>query len=101
MSAAPPLIPLYVRVSTDLLLQTFNGLINDINSRIQQLSGITTNYVGAYAVASLPVSPAAYSVAFATDGLKLGETTGNGTGIPVYYSNGEWRSYATDATVES
>jgi len=39
------------------------------------------------------------AVAYATNGLKVGETTGNGTGVPVYYSNGHWRVYSTDLTV--
>jgi hypothetical protein len=39
--------------------------------------------------------------AYATDGLKVGETTGNGTGVPVYFSNTKWRVYSTDMQVAS
>jgi hypothetical protein len=39
--------------------------------------------------------------AFATNGLKIGETTGSGTGVPVYYSAGSWRVVSTDAPVGS
>jgi len=39
------------------------------------------------------------AVAYATNGLKVGETTGSGTGVPVYYSNGHWRVYSTDLAV--
>lgn len=47
--------------------------------------------------------PAGYegATAYATNGLKVGETTGNGTGVPVYYSNSEWRVYSTDGQVQS
>jgi hypothetical protein len=37
--------------------------------------------------------------AYATNGRKVGEGAGAGTGVPVYYSNGSWRVYSTDAAV--
>lgn len=38
---------------------------------------------------------------FATDGVKDGETTGNGTGCPVYFdeASGDWKRYSDDTTV--
>jgi len=39
--------------------------------------------------------------AFASNGLKIGETTGNGTGVPVYYSGGIWRVFSSDQPVQS
>lgn len=51
-----------------------------------------------YAVAGLP-SGAEGDVAFATDGLKVGELPTAGTGVPVYFSAGSWRVYSTDAAV--
>lgn len=51
-----------------------------------------------YAYASLPAG-ATGRLAFCTNGLKVGETTGSGTGVPVYYSAGSWRVFATDSPV--
>jgi len=55
---------------------------------------------GNYTVAALPsrnVLPG--QTAYATNGRKVGEGAGNGTGVPVYFSNGAWRVYSTDAVV--
>jgi hypothetical protein len=39
--------------------------------------------------------------AYATNGRKVGEGAGSGTGVPVYFSNGQWRVYSTDAQVQA
>lgn len=52
-------------------------------------------------VENLPTDAREGEVAFATDGLKNGETTGTGTGVPVYFSGGSWRVYRDDAPVQS
>jgi hypothetical protein len=36
---------------------------------------------------------------YCTNGRKVGEGPGAGTGVPVYYSNGAWRVFSTDAVV--
>ena len=54
-----------------------------------------------YTVASLPSSPSAGSIAYATNGRKVGEGTGAGTGVPCYYSNSAWRRYSDDTVVAS
>lgn len=56
--------------------------------------------LGQYTVADLPTGTSG-AQAYATNGLKVGESTGNGTGVPVYYSNGAWRVWSTDAPVQS
>ncbi len=56
---------------------------------------------GRYTVATLPSSPAEGAQVYASDGLKSGETTGNGTGVPVYYSNGSWRVQGADTPVQA
>ena len=65
--------------------------------------GGSSNYLGAFTVALLPAAPALWSAATATNGLKLGETTGTGTGVPVYYSGVTqgWRTFSTDQPVQS
>ncbi|MNM75539.1 hypothetical protein D3C81_873300 [compost metagenome] len=52
-----------------------------------------------YTVATLPVGVSNSSVAIATNGRKVGEGAGAGTGVPVYYSNGAWRVFGTDVAV--
>jgi hypothetical protein len=51
-----------------------------------------------YTVATLP-SGSEGQQTYATDGRKVGEGSGSGTGVPVYFSNAQWRVYSTDAQV--
>jgi hypothetical protein len=57
--------------------------------------------LGNFIVAALPTTPITGQLAYATNGRKVGEGAGAGTGVPVYYSNGAWRVYSTDAAVTS
>lgn len=57
--------------------------------------------VGRYTVATLPAAPNNSPLAFATNGRKVGEGAGAGTGVPVYYSNGAWRVFSTDQAVQA
>jgi hypothetical protein len=59
-------------------------------------SGITKS--GSYTVATLPAASEGF-VAYCTNGRKVGEGVGAGTGVPVYYSGGIWRVFSTDALV--
>jgi hypothetical protein len=60
------------------------------------------NYPSAYNVAGLPVSSAAGSIAYASDGRKPGEGAGSGSGVLVYYdSTGAWISVHSAAAVTS
>lgn len=54
-----------------------------------------------YKVATLPTDPVPYEgqFAYATNGRKTAEGAGLGTGVPVYYSQGVWRVFSTDAAV--
>jgi hypothetical protein len=38
---------------------------------------------------------------FCADGRKKGEEKGRGTGVPVYWSHGEWRRYSDDEPVSA
>lgn len=51
-----------------------------------------------FVVASLPAG-AEGNFAYATNGRKVGEGAGLGTGVPVYFSSSQWRVYSTDAQV--
>lgn len=59
--------------------------------------GISTTVAGL----ALVVSPTEGLPAWATNGLKIGETTGSGTGCAVRYSAGFWRCVSTDAPVQA
>jgi hypothetical protein len=55
-----------------------------------------------YTYANLPLgNQTAYtsSLAYCSNGRKVGEGVGVGTGVPVYYANGSWRVFSTDAAV--
>lgn len=54
--------------------------------------------LGHYTVVGLPTG-AEGDLAYATNGRKVGEGVGTGTGVPVYFSNASWRVYSTDAAV--
>jgi hypothetical protein len=60
-----------------------------------------------YTVANLPTDASEGDITYATNGLKSFESTGNGTGVPVYFSSsnpsigGLWRVFSTDAQVQS
>lgn len=63
-----------------------------------QIQTASSLQLGAFTVATLPAGTAG-AIAYASNGRKVGEGSGSGTGVPVYYSNGEWRVYSTDAQV--
>ena len=54
-----------------------------------------------YAVASLPSAAFNGALAFASNGRKLMEASGSGTGVVVAYSNGAWRRLSDDTVVAS
>ena len=54
-----------------------------------------------YAVASLPTAAFNGALAYASNGRKLMEMAGSGTGIVVAYSNGAWRRLSDDTVVAS
>ena len=51
-----------------------------------------------WTVATLPTGSEGMK-AYATNGRKVGEGAGLGTGVPVYFSNALWRVFSTDAAV--
>lgn len=54
----------------------------------------------AYTVSLLPTGIVGM-LAYATNGRKVGEGSGSGTGVPVYFSASHWRVFSTDAQVQS
>jgi hypothetical protein len=63
-------------------------------------SQLGTFRTGQFTVAALPSGIEGLQ-AYATNGRKVGEGPGSGTGVPVYFSNGSWRVFSTDAAVQS
>ena len=51
-----------------------------------------------YEYAGLPIGSEG-QFCYCLDGCKVGESTGSGTGVPVYFSNGSWRVFSTDTAV--
>jgi hypothetical protein len=56
---------------------------------------------GPMTVAKLPNAPSQGQQAYATNGRKVGESAGSGSGVPVYWSNGAWRVRSTDQPVQA
>lgn len=58
------------------------------------------NSLTVYTVAGLPATGLyAGKLAYASNGRKVGEGPGAGTGVVVYYSGAAWRVFSTDAAV--
>ncbi len=74
---------------TSLLPQVFKRVINWHSART----------LGNFAVADLPPAGVAGRTAYATDGLKASETTGNGTGVLVFDDGSNWIRVDTGDTV--
>ena len=61
---------------------------------------ITASGPPKFTVAALPAGTEG-AIAYATNGRKVGEGPAAGTGVPIYFSNTQWRVYSTDAPVAS
>ncbi len=82
------------------LVVTDNGQANNVYTSDGAFSGMIK--FGQFTVANLPSAGAVEGYqAYATNGRKVGEGGGAGTGVPVYYSNSKWRVYSTDAQVQA
>ena len=63
------------------------------------LGGGTPRLTGYNTVATLPAAPTGYPMAFATDGRKISEGVGAGTGVACYWDGSAWRRSSDDTTV--
>lgn len=91
-------IKLFTNVTGGEITDALNELINDVNAVISGVVlGATLN---SYTVANLGTAPT-NQIVMATNGRKIGEGAGLGTGVPVYFSLGAWRVFSTDAPVQS
>jgi hypothetical protein len=76
----------------------FRNVRTAINALIAQANA--NPVLLSYTVANLPAGSSG-ALAYATNGRKVGEGAGAGTGVPVYYSTSHWRVFSTDAVVAS
>jgi hypothetical protein len=76
-----------------------NGTAGDYSGSLKCAVCINKGFTVALLPSTAATGMVEGAVAYATNGLKVGETTGSGTGVPVYYSNGYWRVYSTDLAV--
>lgn len=94
-------VPRFYFVPPDEITNAINQLINDINVQfgafVQAGAG---NFVGAWLVTNLPVGSNG-QMAYAINGIKIGETTGGGTGVLVYFSDAAWRNMSNDYPVSA
>jgi len=87
----------FLAITPDQITDAFNTLIRDINENIGEAPS-AGNFVGTFTVAGLPVGVEG-KTAHASNGRKIGEGAGAGTGVPVYFSAAAWRVFSTDAPV--
>ena len=76
-----------------------NQLLEEIGGR----TSLSTEFLRSAEHAELSTSVRDGATAFCTNGLKPGEISGSGTGVPVYFdeASGLWMSYRTDAEVQT
>ena len=94
----------FIQVPASELTDALNILINEVNVLLALVGGGQANYLGTFTVAGLPAAPAfgVGAMAFASNGRKVAEGAGSGTGVEVYYSGGGiWRVLSSDAPVTS
>ena len=89
----------FVLVDPSMITDALNVLIADLNAAYNVLGVSGSNYLGAFAYASLPVAPTAGSSAYCSNGRKVAEGAGSGTGVLCYYSLGAWRVFFDDSPV--
>lgn len=74
------------------LIENTAGYYTSVKPGVIEIHGFT--------VASLPTGTEG-DESYATNGRKVGEGVGAGTGVPIYFSTGQWRVYSTDAQVQA
>ena len=90
-----------IRVFLDIpsadTLDAFTALINDVNRYLAQFAGGLPPNISTFA--ALPASGVEGQTWYVSNGRKIGEGPGAGTGVEVYWSVSAWRVKSTDAPV--
>jgi hypothetical protein len=92
-------IRVFIDIPSADVVDSINALVNDVNKYLYQFAGGLPPNVST--VANLPASAPEGTEWWASDGRKVAEGVGAGTGVEVYWSNGAWRVFSTDAPVLS
>jgi len=93
-------IKLFTGVTPAEINEALNELINDINAALAISGSGGGAAYQSFTVAGLAGAPTD-EIVMATNGRKIGEGAGLGTGVLVYFSAGAWRTLSTDAPVTS
>lgn len=102
--ARSPNIGFPIRVFLDIpssdTLDAFTALINDLNAYLSAFaSGLPPSNLKGTVASLTPLLITEGAAGFATNGRKVGEGGGAGTGVEVYFSAGALRVKSTDAPV--
>ena len=90
----------FKRVETARLVDALNTLINDVNAAVLSQGISSGGLLNSFTVATLPAALDG-TIAFASNGRKIGEGAGAGTGVVVYSSAGTWRVVSLDSPILS
>jgi hypothetical protein len=98
--------PIGIPLGANLFLTSYTqatGVFTAAQPTFSNLAGLYTP--ASYTVSNLPAGTEG-QFAYATNGRKVSELPGSppapvGTGVPVYFSHGQWRVFSTDAQVQS
>jgi hypothetical protein len=91
-------IRVFLDIPSSDTLEAFTALINDVNRYLGQITtGLPQVKDTVANLTTLLTTEGAGG--FATNGRKIGEGPGSGTGVPVYFSAGALRVESTDAPV--
>jgi hypothetical protein len=102
-SSATTPVQQFTNINNAEIVNDINELINDLNGQFVAFFAGSPTTFPTYTVALLPAAGGLTGYAFATDGRKIGEGSGSGTGVPVYYSSAQtaWLTFSLDQPVLS
>jgi len=116
LPTASPTVLGGVKVSTTSGLSVTSGSLSIAPATASVIGGVkqgtnvtiagdgTLSVIGvspiSYAFADLPTGTINGSMIFVTNGRKVGEAAGHGTGVPAYWSTENWRVFSTDQPVQ-
>lgn len=76
------------------------GYIITITNNVRAWAPFGGGSIASSTFALLPATADPGTIRYVSNGLKVGELPGNGTGVDVYFSNGAWRVFSDDQPVE-
>lgn len=92
--------PISTLLGTEMIPAVYSGdTVNYNITAAVMLTYVQANPLKTSTVALLQASPTAGQLAYASNGRKQGEGAGLGTGVPVYFSSGQWRRFSDDTQV--